>query len=78
MDWIERWLGYSPDNGDGSLEILITVSLVIAVICVGLATHPAFRAILKRIGRGLEFALGRRGRRRDPEGEGSPESVERT
>lgn len=58
MDWIEQWLGYSPDNGDGSLEILITVSLVIAVICVGLATHPAFRAILKRIGRGLDSRWG--------------------
>ncbi len=77
MDWIERWLGYSPDNGDGTLEILITVSVIIAVICVGVATHPALRAIRNRTTRGLEFALVRLGRRRDPEGERPPESVKR-
>jgi hypothetical protein len=25
MDWIERWFGWSPDGGDGSLEILLAV-----------------------------------------------------
>jgi hypothetical protein len=36
MDWIERLLGFSPDNGDGSLELLLTVLaatlLVVAAI----------------------------------------------
>lgn len=34
MDFIERWLGISPDGGDGSLEALYLVAFlaVIAVI----------------------------------------------
>jgi hypothetical protein len=31
MDFIERLFGLSPDNGDGSTEILWLVVLVIAV-----------------------------------------------
>ena len=23
MDWIERWFGAAPDNGDGTLELLL-------------------------------------------------------
>ena len=28
MDWIERWFGFAPDNGDGSLELLIMLVVV--------------------------------------------------
>ena len=28
MDWIEQWLGISPDNGDGSLETLLLIAIV--------------------------------------------------
>ena len=41
MDFIERHLGFSPDNGDGSMEfILITVFLMII-------TAAAFRWAFK-------------------------------
>lgn len=36
MDWIERWFGFAPDNGDGTLELVITAIgfglIVVAVI----------------------------------------------
>jgi hypothetical protein len=35
MDWIERLLGFSPDNGDGSLELLLTAlaaTLLVAAV----------------------------------------------
>jgi hypothetical protein len=35
MDWIERLFGVAPDNGDGSLELLIFVALV-AVVAIGI------------------------------------------
>ena len=36
MDFIERYLGFSPDHGDGSLEvILIMFVTVIAGIALG-------------------------------------------
>ena len=34
MDFIERLFGLSPDNGDGSTEILWLVALVIAIAAV--------------------------------------------
>jgi len=35
MDFIERYLGFSPDHGDGSLEVIILIALV--AITTGLA-----------------------------------------
>ena len=35
MDWIERLFGVAPDNGDGSLELLIFVALV-AIVAIGI------------------------------------------
>jgi hypothetical protein len=32
MDFIERWFGVSPDGGDGSLELLWIVAVVLAVL----------------------------------------------
>jgi hypothetical protein len=34
MDFIERWFGLSPDNGDGSLELLWIVAVVAAIVAV--------------------------------------------
>jgi hypothetical protein len=36
MDFIERWLGVSPDGGDGTLELLyIAVGVLIVVALLG-------------------------------------------
>lgn len=32
MNFIERHLGFSPDGGDGSMEILVLVALVMTVV----------------------------------------------
>jgi hypothetical protein len=34
MDFIERWLGISPDGGDGSTELLyiVAIAVVLAVL----------------------------------------------
>ena len=34
MDFIEQWFGVSPDGGDGSLEVLYIVALVVVVAAV--------------------------------------------
>ena len=36
MDFIERYFGFSPDNGDGSTEILVGVALVSIIVVVAL------------------------------------------
>jgi len=36
MDFIERYLGFSPDGGDGSMEILVAMMLVVIVVVIGL------------------------------------------
>ena len=35
MDFIERHLGFSPDDGDGSMEVLFITVLVMIVTLVG-------------------------------------------
>ncbi len=49
MDWIERWFGISPDNGDGTVEWVIIVGMV--MISVGALTlaFPQWRQMLLRI-----------------------------
>jgi hypothetical protein len=32
VDWFEQLFGFSPDNGDGSLELLILLALAAALI----------------------------------------------
>lgn len=34
MDFIEQWFGLSPDGGDGSLEALYLVALVVLISAV--------------------------------------------
>jgi hypothetical protein len=36
MDFIERYLGFSPDHGDGSLEVIILIALVTGVTGIAL------------------------------------------
>lgn len=46
MDWIERWFGVAPDNGDGSLEVLIALCAVAAGLAACAYLHPRTRAYL--------------------------------
>ena len=34
MDFIERWFGVSPDNGDGSLELLWVGAIVLVLVAI--------------------------------------------
>ena len=34
MDWIEQWLGFNPDGGDGTIEAAIVVALTIVGITI--------------------------------------------
>jgi hypothetical protein len=36
MDFIERWFGFSPVHGDGSVEAIIPMALVIIISGVAL------------------------------------------
>ena len=41
MNFIENVFGFSPDNGDGSLETWLIVALAISVGAIGLSQRPA-------------------------------------
>jgi hypothetical protein len=47
MDFIEKWLGVSPDGGDGSLEMLYVVALG-AAICAFIF-RSRIRGLVRRI-----------------------------
>jgi hypothetical protein len=47
MDWIERWFNVSPDNGDGTLELLIFVVLFLIVGALVASTRPAIRKAIR-------------------------------
>lgn len=34
MDFIERWFGVSPDSGDGSLELLWVIVIVLSLVAI--------------------------------------------
>lgn len=34
MDWIERIFGIDPDGGNGTLELLIAVALIVAILAI--------------------------------------------
>ena len=36
MDFIERWFGFAPDHGDGSLEAIILIALVTIISGIAL------------------------------------------
>jgi len=60
MDWIEQLFGVAPDNGDGSLELLIML-VVAAVIVVTVIwfVRPARNAVLSYFAQIQERLLGR-------------------
>ena len=61
MDWIEQWFGIAPDNGDGTLELLIV--LVVAAVIVSAAVWRIPRArttVLRFFARLHVIAIGRR------------------
>ena len=47
MDWIERWFNVSPDNGDGTLELLVFVVLFLVVAAFVASTRPAVRKVIR-------------------------------
>lgn len=47
MDWIERLFHIAPDGGDGSLEIGITVGIVVAVL-IALTGAARLLSIVRR------------------------------
>ena len=54
MDWFEQLFGFAPDNGDGSLELLIFLAVAAAVIL------PLIRYVSRRQDM-TAFASHRRG-----------------
>lgn len=48
MDWIEQWFGFAPDNGDGTLELVI-MALAIGIVAVVIVWRvPKLRAAALR------------------------------
>ena len=50
MDFFERWFGFAPDGGDGSLEMLYGIALV-AVVVTFIFRHRLRRSLALRHGR---------------------------
>jgi hypothetical protein len=49
MDWIERFFGFSPDNGSGLTETLIGLCLVVLLLCLLIAFNVfGLRSRLRR------------------------------
>lgn len=61
MDWIERWFGISPDNGDGSLEwLVVCVTIIAGLAAITIAmSFPRPRAMLLQV---AAASLGKRSR----------------
>jgi hypothetical protein len=49
MDWIERWFGMSPDDGDGSLEGLIFVALVVIGVWLLVSRSDTLRGRVRSV-----------------------------
>jgi len=48
MDWIEQWFGFAPDNGDGTLELVI-MALAVGIVAVVIVWRvPKLRAAALR------------------------------
>jgi hypothetical protein len=48
MDWIEQWFGFAPDNGDGTLELVIMAAATGIVAVVIVWRVPRLRAAALR------------------------------
>jgi hypothetical protein len=49
MDWIERWFGVAPDNGDGSLELLLILCFAAGVVIAIPLLNKRARSLLLRV-----------------------------
>ena len=59
MDWIEQWFGFAPDNGDGSLELLIMlVGAAVIVVAVVWRVPPARAWVLRYFAQVRERLIG--------------------
>lgn len=48
VDWIERVFGFDPDGGNGTLELLIAVALIVAVLVLALRVYSNRRFMKER------------------------------
>ena len=62
MDWIERLFGFSPDDGDGTVEWLIVVAVLLIGVAVAIWVFARQRDRALRI---LDFIGLIRSSRRD-------------
>jgi hypothetical protein len=62
MDWIEQWLGFAPDGGDGTLEAAIVIVVAVLVIAAITAVTPAGRRLVGKIRDSFEARKTQRGR----------------
>ena len=46
MDWIEQWFGVAPDNGDGTLELLIWLVVAAVIVSAAAWLHRIWQAPL--------------------------------
>ena len=45
MDWIEQWLGFNPDGGDGTIEAAIVVALVVIAVTIACIVSKRVRTV---------------------------------
>jgi hypothetical protein len=63
MDWIERMFNVSPDNGDGTLEALVVITVVMVALVLVASMRPGGRRLLARIRAAFVAAVTVRPRR---------------
>lgn len=49
MDWIERLLGFSPDGGDGTTEVIIVFAACVVVAIIIFARVPKARDYVRNL-----------------------------
>jgi hypothetical protein len=49
MNWIEAWLGVSPDGGDGSLELLLVLLAVTSMVAMVLVFRRRAQSLFLRL-----------------------------
>ena len=54
MDFIEQWFGISPDGGDGSLEVLWIVGIVVVITAIDIPSPHHRLAVVAACARALK------------------------
>ena len=62
MDWLEQWFGFAPDNGDGSVELLIMLTAAVVVTVAVVWIVPPLRARAVRFFAHLHARIADRGK----------------